>query len=259
VLISPLETYTIPSFKLLLFEGIFMAYELIDGEWWYYYNSGRTRAELRKCEQCGEDYPTHRKASRFCSKKCWRPTLVLPRGEDHYNWKGGLVTNKDGYVYVHKAKAKGLMFEDGKWWYRVGSDQRRIAAIDKVCEHCGKHFWAREKRNKFCSQKCNLSVNGDKFGKLDQHPKWNGGVRTNPKGYVEVFVGDIPGTTRKYKRRNRLVMEEILGRELLPTEHVHHINGDRSDDRPENLELWSKPHPTGVRAEDLFSSEDYYI
>jgi hypothetical protein len=51
---------------------------------------------------------------------------------------------------------------------------------------------------------------------------------------------------------HRMVMEEILGRPLMPrTENVHHKNGVRHDNRPENLELWASMQPTGQRVSDL--------
>jgi hypothetical protein len=50
---------------------------------------------------------------------------------------------------------------------------------------------------------------------------------------------------------HQIVMEEVLGRKLAPGENIHHRNGIRSDNRPENLELWVKVQPTGQRVEDL--------
>lgn len=72
-----------------------------------------------------------------------------------------------------------------------------------------------------------------------RNPSWNGGRTIDKSGYVLVRVPNHPHANHGgYVREHRLVMEQVLGRYLDPEEVVHHRNSDRSDNRPENLELF---------------------
>jgi hypothetical protein len=84
-----------------------------------------------------------------------------------------------------------------------------------------------------------------------KHGKWKGGRLVTNEGYVIVLAQPnhpfaAMRNNQGYISEHRLVMAQALGRVLERHETVHHINGDRKDNRLENLELRNGKHGKGV-------------
>lgn len=79
--------------------------------------------------------------------------------------------------------------------------------------------------------------------------KGEGGI--TPTGYKIIAMPSHPNAQKSGRIFEHVViMSHKIGRALFKHETVHHINGMRCDNRPENLELWSKSQPFGQRVED---------
>jgi len=149
--------------------------------------------------------------------------------------------------------------ENGQWWYHGTSKgiNYRLRSFPFVCEFCKEEFILANSRKgrRYCSHACSrkaFMVKNPDFFKGEKSGHWRGG-RINRRGYVFIHSPDHPAcqhNKRKYVAEHRLIMENHLGRYLKPSESVHHKNGVKADNRLENLELWGKSHPNGVRMED---------
>lgn len=145
----------------------------------------------------------------------------------------------------------------------------------KPCRRCGEKFTPAGANARWCSEKCkrgtavcmeckNEFVVGKKaagkFCSLKCFYDYQAPVGTelsDPSGYTitKVPVGTqgvkLAGRGRSHWMwTHRYVIQLKLGRPLRKTERVHHINGKRNDNSPDNLELWKRSHPAGVRAAD---------
>jgi len=104
--------------------------------------------------------------------------------------------------------------------------------IEMLCQQCGIAFktrsaWVKKGGGKFCSVEChNLSQTGD-------------GVSIHNDGYILIKdASHHRSNLRGYVYEHILVMEEKIGRDLFPSEEIHHINGITNDNSPDNLMLF---------------------
>lgn len=120
--------------------------------------------------------------------------------------------------------------------YREGSSMCQIAKLIRTKVQIVSAFL---RRNGF-------GTDGQHFPKRmrkkERHHNWKGGRIVNKDGYIEVYSPDHPHRRKHtpYVLEHRLVMEQMIGRYLLPNEVVHHRDGNPQNNNPENLQLFSE-------------------
>ncbi|KKN31726.1 hypothetical protein LCGC14_0821110 [marine sediment metagenome] len=117
-----------------------------------------------------------------------------------------------------------------------------------ICEVCSRDFVYQ--RNSKIYPSSNFRKRCTSCRRVYKKPTYNSRWRTESRylkstGY---FVIRVDG---HYVAEHRYVMEQMLGRKLRKGEMVHHKDGNKTNNAPQNLEVWMNTHSFGIRASDL--------
>lgn len=202
------------------------------------YCSFACRVGVRACETCGTMFaPKNLQCvGRFCSRGCSARSLhtrlaikICPQCQQSFR-PGMAVQKFCGRVCANAGQRTERQYTD--------------------CAHCGKPLhYKRAARVRFCSRTCFWN-SGDVRADISLPI---GTLRPYRGGYMWIKVPrGTPGANPNWLPQHRHVMQQVLGRPLQHHEHVNHRNGQKHDNRPENLELWSTPRqPKGQRVSDM--------
>lgn len=198
--------------------------------------------DIRRCVECNNDFkvwPSNAKI--HCSLRCYQKK------------QSRICSGPDRPSYLRK-KRTGIetsCLMCGKLTYRKDSEHaakycsRNCAnlamvkvPVIKTCKFCHKDFSRKPSQSVriYCDQNCYMKAKCLKYVHLDR--LHNGKqVRRDPDGYLWIYEPDYSPSVHGWMMEHRWVVGVSVGRKLLRTEHVHHVNGRKDDNRLENLEL----------------------
>lgn len=118
----------------------------------------------------------------------------------------------------------------------------------KICPICNNIFHikpSRVEKRRVCSRKC-LGILYQTERQGEANPRWKGGrYKSDGRTFIR-FESHPYANCKGYILESRLVMEKFIGRYLLPTEHIHHINQQKDDNRIENMQIISNSEHTSI-------------
>jgi HNH endonuclease len=156
---------------------------------------------------------------------------------------------------------------------RRAHEFKTVRLPDRACKLCSTSFHSSDRTARFCSKECfdewqarnrvvlTCEVCGSKFERQLSHTRtttkwcsrqcraiaetktavpgrWHNGkpVRKNADGYLYVWEPDHPDAhARGWMLEHRLVAEQKYGHRIPPDVDIHHVNGIKDDNRPDNL------------------------